>query len=222
MNWKELESEKTEDLITYINWKNDPALIETAEAAFHAFCFRFQQDIAHKCRTICINRGYDQDLGDDLAQRTFERFWKYPNYDHRKSNVEDYDTGVKLFLYRYATNLLNDFYRASNNSNPNPYNGDEELIYDYPNIENISGSAEKLKVIKEQFEHVKKALDRLGPKHKIIYLTYKQHEQEGFKLPRHLTEKLRKELQLTQATIQSYKKEAFDKIKEYIDIYGSK
>ncbi len=222
MAWQDLDSETSEDLVVYLGWINDPELVQQAQDAFQAFCFRFQADIVKKCRVISKNRGYDKNIADDIAQRTFERFLKYPNFDFKKSKASNYDAGLKLYLYRIAENLFNDFYTEQHSTNPNPYMGDEDLVYDMPSIENISGKTEQLRVLKQQYELIQKALDRLSPKHKIIYLTYQQHAQQGFKLPRKLTEKLRTELQLTQATIQYYKKEAFDKIKEYLEIYGSK
>jgi DNA-directed RNA polymerase specialized sigma24 family protein len=222
MSWKDLDSETTQDLVAYVGWINDPDFNQQAKDAFQAFCFRFQADVVKKCRVICRNRGYDKQIGDDITQRTFERFLKYPNFDFKKSKAKDYDSGIKLYLYKFAENLFNDFYNDQHNPNPNPYIGDEDLVYDFPNIDSIQGKAEQLKEIRAKFELIKKALDRLGPKHKIIYLTYQQYAQKGFKLPRGLTEKLRTELQLTQATIQFYKKEAFDKINEYLEIYGSK
>lgn len=222
MAWQDLSSETTEDLVAYLGWIADPELAQQAKDAFQAFCFRFQADIVKKCRVVSRSRGYDNHIADDIAQRTFERFLKYPNFDLSKSKASDYDNGIKLYLYRFAENLFNDFYNDQHNENPNPYIGDEDLVYDMPSIENISGKTEQLRVIREKYELIQKALDRLSPKHKIIYLTYQQHAQLGFKLPRMLTEKLRTELQLTQATIQFYKKEAFDKINEYLEIYGSK
>ena len=222
MAWQDLNSETTEDLVAYLSWIDDPELRQQAKDAFQAFCFRFQEDIAKKCRVISKNRGYDKHIADDIAQRTFERFLKYPNFDFSKSKASDYDNGIKLYLYRFAENLFNDFYNDQHSTNLNPYIGDEDLVYDMPSIENITGKTEQLRVLREKYELIQKALDRLSPKHKIIYLTYQQHAQQGFKLPRRLTEKLRTELQLTQATIQFYKKEAFDKINEYLEIYGSK
>ncbi|MEQ1798320.1 MAG: hypothetical protein ABL872_10220, partial [Lacibacter sp.] len=72
----------------------------------------------------------------------------------------------------------------------------------------------------ERHDVIEKALARLTPKHKIVYLTYKQYEQDGFKLPRKLLQSLREELGITQSSVQVYKKEAFDKIDEYLNIYG--
>jgi hypothetical protein len=84
---------------------------------------------------------------------------------------------------------------------------------------------ERKAILKERFELIQKALNRFTPKHKMIYLTYKQYETEvkdGHKLPRKLLKKLREELDLTQNTIRVYKKEAFDEIETHLKIYGSK
>ena len=86
-------------------------------------------------------------------------------------------------------------------------------------------SKEKKAVVLDRFEHIKKLLDRLSPKHRIIYLTYKQYEQEskeGFKLPRKLLKNLRTELDLTQTTVRIYKNEGFNEVETYLKIYGSK
>src|SRR6185312_2790926 len=88
-----------------------------------------------------------------------------------------------------------------------PYSGEEGIIYELIPLEDLQVKAEQRKEVTARYELIKKALDRLGPKHKIIYLTYQRYQEKGFKLPRHLTEKLRTELELTQATIQFYKKE---------------
>ena len=77
----------------------------------------------------------------------------------------------------------------------------------------------------KQYEIIKAALERLTPKHKIIYLTYKEYEphfKAGFNFPRAFLKKLQDELELTQASIRVYKKQAYDKIDEYLKIYGAK
>ncbi len=81
---------------------------------------------------------------------------------------------------------------------------------------------EKRKDLESKFEIVKKALERLGEKHKIIYLTYQAHENHNHKLPRHLLQSLRDELDLAQATLRFYKNEAQNTIKEMLKVYGSK
>lgn len=220
MSWKELENETTETLIEYIRWYADPDLKDTAEDSFRAFCFRFQLDLVKKCVVICTNLGHSKDIAHDLAQRTFERFLKYPKFDPNKSRSKDYDTGIRLYLYGIAQRLLFNLY--SEQDSFSPYSGEEGIIYELIPLEELQVKAEQRKEVTARYELIKKALDRLGPKHKIIYLTYQRYQEKGFKLPRHLTEKLRTELELTQATIQFYKKEAYDKVQEYLEIYASK
>jgi len=68
-------------------------------------------------------------------------------------------------------------------------------------------------------------LDRLSPKHRIIYLTYKHYEHitnDGYKLPRKLLKELRTELDLTQNSVRVYKNEAFNDVETYLKTYGSK
>jgi RNA polymerase sigma factor (sigma-70 family) len=220
MSWKELENEPTETLIEYIRWKDDPELKDTAGDAFRAFCFRFQLDLAKKCRVVCFNLGHSKEIADDLAQRTFERFLKYPKFDPTKSRSKDYDTGVRLYLYGIAQRLLFNLY--SDQDTFSPYSGEEGIIYELLPLDTLPTKPEQRKEAMARYELIRKALDRLGPKHKIIYLTYQRYQEKGFKLPRQLTEKLRTELELTQATIQFYKKEAYDRIKDYLDIYAAK
>jgi hypothetical protein len=115
-------------------------------------------------------------------------------------------------LYRIASRLLVD-YKKSQNEEANPFSGDEEIIRDFPNVENMKMEKNRKAVLKGRFENIQKALDRLTPKHKTIYLTYKQYEsqtKDTFKLPRKLLNDLRTELDLTQSTIRVYKKEAID------------
>ena len=77
----------------------------------------------------------------------------------------------------------------------------------------------------KRYEIVKTALERLSPKHKIIYLTYKEYEEElksGYNFPPAFRKRIQDHLDLSQASIRVYKKEAFDKVDEYLNIYGSK
>lgn len=219
MSWQEFENESTEDLMEYIKWKDDSELAETAKDAFRAFCFRFQQDVTHKCRVIACNWGYDERVGDIIAERTFSRFWLYGNFDRKKSRAKELDTGVKLYLYRIASRELSS-YKKEQSPDFNPYVGDEEIIREFPNLESFS--IEKRGELKRIQEIIEKALARLTPKHKVIYLTYKAHQLEGHSMPRDLLKKLREELDLAQTSIQVYKKEAYDTVDEYLKIYGSR
>lgn len=219
MSWEALKDESTENLIAYMQWKNEAGYEDTAKNAFRSFLFRFQEEIIKKTRVVTRKWGYDNDTADLIAERTFERFWKYPNFDFAKSKTKDFDTGVIIYLFAIAAHLLAD-YKKEQNGEVSPFTGDEIIIRELPNPENFNLSSERKTILKERHDIIEKALARLTPKHKIVYLTYKQYEQDGYKLPRQLLESLRQELGLTQSSVQVYKKEAFDKIDEYLNIYG--
>jgi DNA-directed RNA polymerase specialized sigma24 family protein len=223
MAWQDLEKESTADLIEYIRWRDQPGYKETAEDAFIVFCLRFRDDVQIKCRIICGNRGYDDTIADEIAERTFERFLKYGKYNSAKCKSGNIDICVKLYLYKFSARLLSDYVKAE--TNPKPFTGEEELVTDFPDVEKMDIPSERKAIIKKKFEIVKNALDRLSPKHRIIYFTYKQYEgviNEGHYLHRNLLKKLQDELDLSQATIRKYKNEAFAKVEEYLNIYGAK
>lgn len=219
MSWEALKDESTENLIAYMQWKNEAGFEDTAKNAFRSFLFRFQEEIIKKTRVVTRKWGYDNDTADLIAERTFERFWKYPNFDISKSKAKDFDTGVIIYLFAIAAHQLAD-YKKEQNGEISPFTGDEIIIRELPNPENFNLPSERKAILKERHDIIEKALARLTPKHKIVYLTYKQYEQDGFKLPRKLLQSLREELCITQSSVQVYKKEAFDKIDEYLNIYG--
>lgn len=220
---QDLNSETTENLLEYIQWKDEPDYTEIAKEAFRVFTFRFQLDLQKKLIPICTNWGYDEQVASELAYHTFERVWKYPKFDISKAKQKDFDKAVSFYLYGIAGRLLADY--KKNQEIENPFKGDEEIIREFPDIDNMGMGKERKAILKERFEHIQEALNRLTPKHKIIYLTYKQYESEikdGYKLPRKLLKELRTELDLTQNSIRVYKKEAFDVVEKYLKTYGSK
>ena len=224
MTDQDFNNEPTENLLEYIKWKDDPAYLENSKQAFRTFTFRYQLDLHKKLIRICINWGYDKQVASEIAYDTFEKIWKYPKFDISKANQKDYDKAILNYLYGIASRLLAD-YKRSQNEEPNPFKGDEEIIRDFPDLENMPIDIERKAILHERFEHIQNALNRLTPKHKIIYLTYKQYEaetKEGFTLPRRLLKNLRTELDLTQNSIRVYKKEAIDEVDNYLKTYGSK
>jgi DNA-directed RNA polymerase specialized sigma24 family protein len=224
MTNQELNNEPTENLLNYIQWKEELDYTEIAKEAFRVFTFRYQLDLQKKLIPICINWGYDKQVATEIAYNTFARIWKYPNFDVSKANQKDYHNAITFYLYGIAKRLLAD-YKKSQNEEPNPFTGDEEIIRDFPDVKQMRGSPERKAILKERFDHIKKILDQLSPKHRIIYLTYKQYEEqtkEGYNLPRRLTKDLQKELDLTQSSIRVYKKEAINEVDNYLKIYGSK
>ncbi len=221
---RDLNNESTEDLLEYIRWKDESDYIEIGKEAFRVLTFRFQLDLQKKLIPICKNWGYDEQVASEIAYGTFDRIWKYPKFDISKAKQKDYDKAVSFYLYGIAGRLLAD-YKKNQEEGGSPFTGSEEIIREFPDIENMEVGKERKAILQERFEHIQKALNRLTPKHKIIYLTYKQYEsetKEGFKLPRKLLKGLRTELDLTQNSIRVYKKEAFDEVEKYLKTYGSK
>ena len=224
MTEPDLKNETTENLLEYIKWKEDPEYLENSKQAFRIFTFRYQLDLHKKLIRICINWGYDEQVASEIAYRTFDKVWKYPKFDISKANQTDINKAVLYYLYKIASHLLAD-YKRTQNEKPTPFNGDEEIIRDFPDVEKMSIGKERKAVLQERFEHIQNALGRLTPKHKIIYLTYKQYEEEtkdGFTLPRSLLKDLRTELDLTQNSIRVYKKEAIKEVDNYLKNYDSK
>lgn len=217
-------SEPTENLMEYIQWRDEPDYIETAKQAFRVFTFRFQLDLLKKLIPICNGWGYDEQVATEIAYSTFERVWKYPRFDIRKANQKNYDKAISFYLYGIASRLLAT-HKKIQEGEVNPFSGDEEIIREFPDIEKMELGIERKAILQARYDHIKKALDRLTPKHKIIYLTYKQYESEtndGFKLPRKLLKDLRTELDLTQNSVRVYKNEAFKEIETFLGIYDSK
>lgn len=212
MDWEELKNEPTEDLIEFVKFKEDPNYIAEAKAAFVVLTHRFEQDILDKCTIICRKWGYSDADALELAHRTFEKFWEYQSFDKEKSNVDDIDLAFKLYLYKIAENEL----KQAFNDQSYPYDGSEQIITSIDDL-NLDGDIERLRDLRKAEEVIDRALSKLTPKHKIIYLTYLIHEKEGRKLPRQLLRQLQSTLDLTQNSIRVYKKEAKDSVAKEIN-----
>jgi len=220
-DWKQFEKETTENLIEYIKWKEQPDYIDAAKNAFVVFCFRFRADIVKKCEVICSRWKHDISVADELANRVFNNFWNNPNYqDEKRRNAKTFEEGVLFYLYGIANREIINLYRQK--LDPSPYLGDEEIIWDFPEIDMESMSTEKRKELIEKREVIEIALERLTSKHKIVYLTYLYHGKKGKNLPAHLRKQLQDELGLAQATIRYYKFEAEKTIQDYLKIWELK
>ena len=223
MNWEELKNETTNDLIDFIKYKEQADYRELAEAAFVAFTFRYNKEIVDKCRKIGKKWDYDNTTADVIAQRSFEKFWKYPfGFDTNKCGEVGIDNCVIIYFLRIIRRCFFDYYKELSGEGTSPYDGTEEVIVEFPTLDHLEIPAEKANDLQKIHDLIENALTRLSPKHKIIYLTYKAYEKEGYKLPRELLKKLREELELTQNSIRVYKNEAFQTVDQYIKLYGSK
>jgi DNA-directed RNA polymerase specialized sigma24 family protein len=217
-DWKQFENESTPDLVQIIKWKDQADYTEDAENAFIAFCFRFRVDLSKKCEVICSNHGYDIDIAKELVNRVFHKFWNNPGYDDSKrKHAKSGDEGIRFYLYGIARYELVNIYRDK--IDPNPYTGEEEIVWDFPEIDEENISVEKRRELQERKEIMEMALSRLSPKHKAIYLTYLVYEKKGKNLPRHLLKQMQTELNLAQGTIRYYKFEAEKRIGDYLKIW---
>lgn len=216
-----MKDKSSEELLELIKKKDDKNLSADAEEAFRVFTYRHQLDLMKKLIPICKGWGYDEQVATEIAYQSFERVWKYPKYDSAKTKQADDFTKVLFYLFGIARRLLAEYKKKASKEAP-PFTGDEEIIYDFPSLEQLNIAVDKKDELEQYYSIIKEALDSLTPKHRIIYLTYKQFESEtndGFKLPRNLLAKLRNELNLTQNTIRSYKNEAFMEVNKKLDTY---
>jgi len=231
MSWTEFQTESTADLVEYmrVNGPDDKA---SADDAFRAFILRFREYVQKQCRRVAASYGYESYVGDEVAEETFRKFRASNTFSPEKCKSPQLDTCIKLYLARTARTVMVDYDRKEKDQNP--FDGSEELVFDLPDIDDLPGDSGRLAVLKQKNELIKMMLDRLSPKHRVIYLTYKQYEldmkrepgEDGkprtYYLPRPLAEKLRAETKLSQSTIRKYKEEANAIIEPLLKLYGNK
>lgn len=210
MSKKELATEPTADLLDFISSGNaDPGYRELGDLAFTVFVERFRVDLVDKCVILCRKWKKPDDFAVDLATLVFDRYYKYPRYKKEQCRSGITDVCIRRYLYGIANHeIFRLFFPAYS-----PYDGTEEVIIslidpekDYP--------PETLKQLEEAEERLDRIFEKLTPKHKIVYLTYKKYEEPGHKIPRKLADELRTALDLTQSTIRVYKKEAIELVQK--------
>jgi hypothetical protein len=214
MTIEDLKDEKTADLIDYVKSINDIGYKELAETAFAVLTLRFRKDLLSK--SIVMVRKWGRDEGDavELTNRVFDRFLKYPRYDHAKCPDNKVDKCFRKYLYGIANKEIIALFKPSNS----PYDGSEGVITTLIPENPVSWEPHKLKSLQDAEKQLDEIFAKLTPKHKIIFLTYKQYEQEGRTLPRHLLQELRDTLSLTQNSIRVYKR--VRKVKEFYSSSG--
>jgi len=227
MTVQELEKEQTEDLLEYMKWGDQPEHKDLADNAFIAFCLRYRDRVQRICSIIANKRGFDDRVGDEIAEYVFARVLKYKKYDSKICKFRDRDRCIELYLYGIAQNGLSN-YEASGK---NPFK-DAKIETEFPDVEKFIDLAEeelpeeKKTELRKKDEIIKLALERLSPAHKTIYLTYIPYENKLNKgehyMPRELLKQLQEKLGLSQITIRVYKNQAYKKIQEYLEIYGAK
>ena len=214
MDWQELKAELTIDLLEFVKLRGDQEGIDWSNAAFVNLTFRFRQDLLEKCTELFHKIGLTETDAEELANRVFDKFYKYPNgFNAGKSRSKNPETAFRLYLYGIARKELYDLVHPDES----PYDGSEEPITSLiqPDKEYPREELAELKIAEAELD---KAFSHLTPKHKIIYLTYTYYEKEGKYLPKRLREKLDVVLGgLAKSTIRVYKQEAKDAIKKMQD-----
>jgi DNA-directed RNA polymerase specialized sigma24 family protein len=224
MTWEDLKDESTADLIAFIKCKDQPAYKMLADLAFIALTFRFQSEVVDRCRKLGRRFNHDNETCDSIAQKAFDRFYKYPfrfeGTECEKKNL-DLDKCVIVFIFRIAQRCFFDHYNESNDD-VSPYDGTESVVVEFPDLDDLDVDEVVLEAAVKKQEKIEKALKNLSDKHLIIYLTYLAHEKDGFKLPRKLLAKLRADTGLKQNSIRVYKKEAFEEVEKLKERDGKK
>jgi DNA-directed RNA polymerase specialized sigma24 family protein len=210
MTTKELFTETTVNLLDYISSGNaDPSYKELGDTAFAVFVDRFRKDLVDKCVVLCRKWKKPDDYAEDLVMTVFDRYYKYPRYKQEECRSGVTDECIRRYLYGIANTEIFKLFCPSYS----PYDGSEKIVISLVDPEK-DYDPETLKELQEREAQLDKIFDKLTPKHKIIFLTYKQYEEGGHNLPRKLLAELRKVLNLTQTTIRVYKKEAIELVEK--------
>jgi len=213
IEWTSFQEKPSLELIRDIQLNRDPNKQKISEAAFHAFCFRFEEPLKKIIERTCKNFGLSTEDAIEILDLTFKRFWQYPKFDPQKNSASNIDKGIIIYVSRIAQRTFIDVIKKRNGATESPFNGEEQIIYGFPEITNPTLLND------EKYAIIREILDKLSWKHKVIYLTYTAYEHDGYKLPRKLLSDLRDELGISQNTIRSYRFEVIRKIEEYTKLW---
>lgn len=193
-----------------------------AKQAFAVLFDRFKERVTKKSEVVATRKGLMPSDVLEIVENTFKRFYKYPKkFDPTRR--KDCDEALKFYLYGIAQRECTKLYCKRMGIGVSPYTGNEEMVYDFPEIpEGFSIPGISRSQLEKEREILELALGRHSWKHKVIYLTYKFVRKEGHNMPRPLLKEMREELGLGQGTINTYLKEITDTMKDYLEIYGKK
>lgn len=211
----EIKTASSLNLLEFISWKEEYK--EEAEEAFREFGYRFQEFILKTSEITCAKWNKNEVVALDIAMCTLERVWKYPTYNHEKSNATNIDKGIKLWLTKIIYTQLANHHNKGTCYEPKKET-DLTLIHTIDElVDKKIESEETKKSLKLKLQIVDEALSSLTYKHKIIYLTYKLYVPNGEYIPRDVSKKLQEELSLTSASIRKYKEQAIKQVATCLD-----
>ncbi len=211
---------QSDELIEYISFKDEYP--KEAELAFAEFCYRFQSDVLKKAEIYSSKYGHSEVIAEDIMNCTFNKVWKYPKFNKNKAKSKNIDTAIKIYLYKIAYNELMKY--GYKDTCVEPEQEDLEIIENIEELIDITTEdKESKRELRIRLEILEKAMLGLSEKHKIIFLTYKAYENSGKNIPRSVSRKLQKQLNLSTSTIRVYKKNAISHINNYLkNLNGTK
>lgn len=224
-DWDKTDDIPTSELVEYMGWKDkgDAETEELARKCFEVFFDRFKVDLTHKCEILCRRWKHPPAVAWLLVERTFKKFLNHGHFDFEKSKAEDYDIGIRLYLYRIAQHELTDYYRETSGLRQTKYTGEEDLVYEVDELDVFKDKPESYGKLKQKLELLEHALDGVNEKHKLCYLTYiNAGIMKGELPPRHLTAKLRDATGLTQVSIRVAVNRVRERVELITKIYAKK
>lgn len=212
------------ELLEYISFKDE--FPNEAELAFYVFCDRYQRDILQKSEIQCSKFEYNEAIAFLAAKCTFDKVWnKAHTFSMEKANTKNIDKAILLWMYKILYTQILLFKDRDTCAQPTEEE-DLSLIENLDALVNVYApeNIEKQKELKENLSFLERVLQGLSQKHRIIYFTYLAYKPEKDKnIPRSISNKLKEQLDLTQASIRVYRKDATDLVNNYINkVNGNK
>ncbi len=212
------------ELLEYISFKDE--FPNEAELAFYVFCDRYQRDILQKSEIQCSKFEYNEAIAFLAAKCTFDKVWnKAQTFSMEKANTKNIDKAILLWMYKILYTQILLFKDRDTCAQPTEEE-DLSLIENLDALVNVYApeNIEKQKELKENLSFLERVLQGLSQKHRIIYFTYLAYKPEKDKnIPRSISNKLKEQLDLTQASIRVYRKDATDLVNNYINkVNGNK
>lgn len=212
------------ELLEYISFKDE--FPNEAELAFCVFCDRYQRDILQKSEIQCSKFEYNEAIAFLAAKCTFDKVWnKAHTFSMEKANTKNIDKAILLWMYKILYTQILLFKDRDTCAQPTEEE-DLSLIENLDTLVNVYApdNIEKQKELKENLSFLERVLLGLSQKHRIIYFTYLAYKPEKDKnIPRSISNKLKEQLDLTQASIRVYRKDATDLVNNYINkVNGNK
>jgi hypothetical protein len=212
------------ELLEYISFKDE--FPNEAELAFYVFCDRYQRDILQKSEIQCSKFEYNEAIAFLAAKCTFDKVWnKAHTFSMEKAKTKNIDKAILLWMYKILYTQILLFKDRDTCAQPTEEE-DLSLIENLDALVNVYApeNLEKQKELKENLSFLERVVQGLSQKHRIIYFTYLAYKPEKDKnIPRSVSNKLKEQLDLTQASIRVYRKEATDLVNNYINkVNGNK